>query len=249
MVIKNNPSKIALSDKILAKQDLEIIEKYCIWALFDKAGQKFHKAGTLFILPQKTVIENLIPKIEKRHRVGFDLTDNGCSALRASGEAHYCIFCHNQKKDSCKTGLIDKETQKIKIDGLGIKLEGCPLEEKISEMNFLKSGGFSLASLAMAIIDNPMIAGTGHRICNDCMKSCIYQKQDPVDIPQIESRILKDILNLPLTTEEYLELRYTILELVTKAINPVKYAILDCNQFPDHLLDRNFDKSCTHLLR
>jgi NADPH-dependent glutamate synthase beta subunit-like oxidoreductase/NAD(P)H-flavin reductase len=195
--------EIALSDKILAKQDLEIIEKYCLWALFDEAGQKFHKAGTLFILPQKLIIKNLIPKIEKRHREGFDLTDKGCSALRASGETHYCIFCHNQKKDSCKTGLIDKETQKIKIDELGIKLEGCPLEEKISEMNFLKSAGFSLASLAMAIIDNPMIAGTGHRICNDCMKSCIYQKQDPVDIPQIESRILKDILNLTYGFEIY----------------------------------------------
>jgi NADPH-dependent glutamate synthase beta subunit-like oxidoreductase/NAD(P)H-flavin reductase len=195
--------EIALSNKILAKKDLEIIEKYCIWALFDKVGQNFHKTGTLFILPQKTTIENLTPQIKKHHRAGFDLTDNGCSALRASGEAHYCIFCHNQKKDSCKTGLIDKETQKIKIDELGIKLEGCPLEEKISEMNFLKSGGFSLASLAMAIIDNPMIAGTGHRICNDCMKSCIYQKQDPVDIPQIESRILKDILNLPFGFEIY----------------------------------------------
>jgi NADPH-dependent glutamate synthase beta subunit-like oxidoreductase/NAD(P)H-flavin reductase len=195
--------EIALSDKILAKKDLEIIEKYCLWALFDEAGQKFHKAGTLFILPQKTVIKNLIPKVEKHKRGGFDLTDNGCSSLRVSGEAHYCIFCHNQKKDSCKTGLIDKETQKIKIDELGIKLEGCPLEEKISEMNFLKSNGFSVASLAMAIIDNPMIAGTGHRICNDCMKSCIYQKQDAVDIPQIESRILKDILNLPFGFEIY----------------------------------------------
>ena len=64
-------------------------------------------------------------------------------------------------------------------------------------MNFLKRGGFDIAALAMVIIDNPMVAATGHRICNDCMKSCIYQKQSPVDVPQIESRILKDILNLP----------------------------------------------------
>jgi len=42
-----------------------------------------------------------------------------------------------------------------------------------------------------------MVAATGHRICNDCMKSCIYQKQDPVDIPQSETRILKDVLELP----------------------------------------------------
>lgn len=48
--------------------------------------------------------------------------------------------------------------------------------------------------------------------------------------------LIKDILNLPLTTEEYLELRYTILELVTKAINPIKYAILDSNRQPTDTL-------------
>jgi len=36
-----------------------------------------------------------------------------------------------------------------------------------------------------------MLAATGHRICNDCMKACIYQKQEPVDIPQAETRTLK----------------------------------------------------------
>ena len=29
------------------------------------------------------------------------------------------------------------------------------------------------------------------------MKSCIYQKQEPVDIPQAETRILKDVLACP----------------------------------------------------
>jgi len=48
-----------------------------------------------------------------------------------------------------------------------------------------------------------MVAATGHRICNDCMKSCIYQKQDPVDIPQAETRTLKDVLELPWGFEIY----------------------------------------------
>ncbi len=48
-----------------------------------------------------------------------------------------------------------------------------------------------------------MCAGTGHRICNDCMKSCIYQKQEPVDIPQVETRTLKDVLDLPWGFEIY----------------------------------------------
>ena len=39
-----------------------------------------------------------------------------------------------------------------------------------------------------------MCPGTGHRICNDCMKACIYQKQEPVNIPQIETGVLTDVL-------------------------------------------------------
>jgi NADPH-dependent glutamate synthase beta subunit-like oxidoreductase/NAD(P)H-flavin reductase len=48
-----------------------------------------------------------------------------------------------------------------------------------------------------------MAAATGHRICNDCMKSCIYQKQEPVNIPQAETRTLKDVLELPWGFEIY----------------------------------------------
>ncbi|MGH8687041.1 MAG: FAD-dependent oxidoreductase, partial [Burkholderiales bacterium] len=44
---------------------------------------------------------------------------------------------------------------------------------------------------------------TGHRICNDCMKACIFQKQEPVDIPQAETSILKDVLALPWGVEIY----------------------------------------------
>jgi NADPH-dependent glutamate synthase beta subunit-like oxidoreductase len=84
-----------------------------------------------------------------------------------------------------------------------VTLAGCPLEEKISEMNLLKSEGFSIGALAMAAVDNPLVAATGHRICNDCMKACIYQKQEPVDIPQIETRTLKDVLGLPWGFEIY----------------------------------------------
>ena len=56
-------------------------------------------------------------------------------------------------------------------------------------------------------MDNPFAAGTGHRICNDCMKSCIYQKQTPVNIPQIETSILSDVLLLPYGFEIYSLLR------------------------------------------
>ena len=60
-----------------------------------------------------------------------------------------------------------------------------------------------LGALALVMISNPMCPGTGHRICNDCMKACIYQKQDPVNIPQIETAVLTDTLNLPWGVEIY----------------------------------------------
>ena len=82
-------------------------------------------------------------------------------------------------------------------------LAGCPLDEKISEMHTLRAQGSVLGAFATIAIDNPMMAATGHRICNDCMKSCIYQKQDPVDIPQAETSILKDVLSLPWGFEIY----------------------------------------------
>ncbi len=85
----------------------------------------------------------------------------------------------------------------------GVTLNGCPLDEKISEMHVAKVAGQPIGALAIIAIDNPMAAATGHRICNDCMKACIYQKQDPVDIPQAETRTLKDVLNLPWGFEIY----------------------------------------------
>ncbi len=189
---------------LTAKDDEVIVNltEYAVWALYSKDGKAFHKNGSLFILPQKTDFQNLVKEPELRNREGFNLTDNGFNLNRALGEANYCIFCHKQDKDSCRKGLCEKNSE-VKKDPLGIELKGCPLDQKISEMNLLKSEGFSIGSLATAIIDNPMIAGTGSRICNDCMKSCIYQKQDAVDIPQIETRTLKDVLQLPYGFEIY----------------------------------------------
>jgi NADPH-dependent glutamate synthase beta subunit-like oxidoreductase/NAD(P)H-flavin reductase len=205
------------------KEQLEQLSLYSIYALFDVNGKKLHQDGTLFKLPKKTDFNQLFAfetkeenqvKIYKsgddlRLRDGFNLSDNGFNLNQALAESHYCIFCHNQDKDSCSTGIKDGKNKspncnsKFKIDPLGVELKGCPLDQKISEMNLLKSEAFCLAALAIAIIDNPMIAATGHRICNDCMKSCIYQKQDPVDIPQIETAILKDVLKLPYGFEIY----------------------------------------------
>ncbi len=139
---------------------------------------------------------------ELRRRDGFKLTDDRGTMRDALYEVDYCLICHEREKDSCSTGLHEKDGSP-KRNPLGIKLEGCPLDEKISEMHLLKRQGDSIASLALVTIDNPMCAGTGHRICNDCMKGCIFQKQDPVNIPLAETATLTDVLNLPYGFEIY----------------------------------------------
>ena len=197
---------------------IEALTRYAAWALHHPEGRKRHRDGPLFKVPHKLDFEHLVPietevvdgvtrlKLPRpmlRHREGFALTDEGFDLVRALDHTNYCIWCHNQGKDSCSRGLRDRKTGAFQKSPFGVTLAGCPLEEKISEMNLLKSEGFSIGALAMAVVDNPLVAATGHRICNDCMKACIYQKQEPVDIPQIETRTLKDVLGLPWGFEIY----------------------------------------------
>src|SRR5437899_4688085 len=98
---------------------------------------------------------------------------------------------------------MQEKTGEFKHSYFGVTLNGCPLEEKISEMHVAKQNGNAISALAIVTIDNPMCAGTGHRICNDCMKACIFQKQEPVNIPQAETSVLTDVLNLPYGFEIY----------------------------------------------
>ena len=130
-----------------------------------------------------------------RKRDGFALTDRRGTIREITKHIDYCMICHEREKDSCSKGLHEKDGS-IKKNALGVDIKGCPLDEKISEMHFLRREGYPIAALAMIMLDNPMCAGTGHRICNDCMKGCIFQKQDPVNIPNVETSVLSDILNL-----------------------------------------------------
>jgi len=196
---------------------LTTFAQYTMWALHTPQGQQKHEHGILFKKAHKLDFENLVPlqttqkdgvtvlkftDAQLRTRTGFSLTDDGGTLEHALDDANYCIYCHNQSKDSCSKGLVDKEGN-YKTSPTRVPQAGCPLEEKISEMNTLKARGFSVGALGMITVDNPMCAGTGHRICNDCMKSCIYQKQDPVDIPRVETRTLRDVLELPYGFEIY----------------------------------------------
>lgn len=210
-----------LLDENANEERLKAALYYAAWALKTPEGREHNRDGVLFKVPAKLDFQHLLSthtdnsagytvhRLEHiRRREGFALTDPGTDLIGALDEANYCIWCHEQGKDSCSKGFKEKsktpeEHPSFKKSQLGVLLTGCPLEERISEFHKLKTQGIAVGSLAMIVLDNPMCAGTGHRICNDCMKSCIYQKQEPVDIPQAETRTLKDVLELPWGFEIY----------------------------------------------
>lgn len=177
--------------------ELELAAKYASYMVY--SGSK----NILFNLPHNLDKQNLITQEKiKQHesdvRYGFDYHAPELNSSNALNNAHYCIYCHNQGKDSCSKGLASA------LETSANPKNGCPLKQKISEMNFVKARGFNLASLAIIVIDNPLAAATGHRICNDCMSSCIFQKQDPVNIPLVESEILNQVISLDYGVEIYL---------------------------------------------
>jgi NADPH-dependent glutamate synthase beta subunit-like oxidoreductase/NAD(P)H-flavin reductase len=140
---------------------------------------------------------------QQRRRDGFALTDPRFGDREVSYEVDHCIYCHDRDTDSCSKGMRNKKDATFKVNPLGVPIIGCPLEEKVSEMHTLKRQGDDIAALALVIIDNPLCPGTGHRICNECMKGCIYQKTEPVNIPQIETSVLTSVLFLPWGFEIY----------------------------------------------
>jgi NADPH-dependent glutamate synthase beta subunit-like oxidoreductase/NAD(P)H-flavin reductase len=212
------------TDEAAHTHELDVAARYAAWAVQTPAGRKRHRGSVLFKTPAKLDPQHLVPvhtdtaagyavhtldAAHLRRREGFGLTDAGTDLAGALSEAHYCIWCHEQGKDSCSKGLKEKGQQDArgtaayKKSPFGVTLAGCPLEEKISEFHKLKVEGVPVGALAMIVVDNPMVAATGHRICNDCMKACIYQKQEPVNIPQAETRTLMDVLELPWGFEIY----------------------------------------------
>jgi NADPH-dependent glutamate synthase beta chain and related oxidoreductases len=200
---------------------LEVIQRWCFATLKDTELNKTIAGWVSFKTPQKTDFSHLVQHetserkgftawrgslAEHRRRDGFALTDPRFTQRQVLYEVDHCIYCHDRDTDSCSKGMRTRrggEYGDYKTNPLGAVIIGCPLEEKISEMHIVKRQGDNIAALALITIDNPMCPGTGHRICNDCMRGCIYLKTEPVNIPQIETNVLTDVLFMPWGFEIY----------------------------------------------
>ena len=154
-----------LMDEAAHAGELQLAVHYAAWAVQTEAGRARHRSGILFKVPAKLDFEHLVPLAtvnldgitayrlgghELRRRQGFALTDAGTNLAGALDQANYCIWCHEQGKDSCSKGLREKppadgakamNSAAFKKNSFGVKLAGCPLEEKISEFHKVKTQG------------------------------------------------------------------------------------------------------------
>ncbi|MEO5373303.1 MAG: FAD-dependent oxidoreductase [Alphaproteobacteria bacterium] len=210
-----------MADEKANEEALDTCARFAAWAALAPGGHHLREHGVLFKIPGKIDPQHLVEYEDDQHhglhclkqpthlgirrREGFDLTDQGFPRAGGLDEANYCIFCHHQGKDSCSKGMKDKKSGAWATSALGRTMTGCPLEERISEFQETMTHGNVIGALGIIIVDNPMCAGTGHRICNDCMVGCIYNNQNrtTVNIPQAETRIVKDTLSLPYGFEIY----------------------------------------------
>ncbi|MDP1571665.1 MAG: FAD-dependent oxidoreductase [Vicinamibacterales bacterium] len=201
------------ADKAAVADEIESLKRWAAahahapayrgWVVFRFPETLDYQQLVPVLRPQPSLPEAMVGPEEKlRRREGFKLTDTRAATREVLSEIHYCVLCHERDKDTCSKGIVDKAGA-VTTNALGIPLAGCPLDEKISEMHTLRKRGDAIGALAIVTVDNPMCPGTGHRICNDCMKGCIYQKQQPVDIPQVETGVLTDVLRMPWGVEIY----------------------------------------------
>ncbi|QJD28800.1 pyridine nucleotide-disulfide oxidoreductase [Methylococcus geothermalis] len=224
-IAHHHPAYLSWKDTLEIAHDAEFaahlfaeFERWCFAATRLPHLQAKVNDWVAFKLPARTDFEHLVHHAtghregydvwmsepgHHRRRDGFGLTDPRFPERKVLYEVDHCIYCHDRDTDSCSKGMRNRKDGSFKSNPLGVHITGCPLEEKISEMHWLKRQGDNIGALALVTVDNPLCPGTGHRICNDCMKGCIYQKTEPVNIPQIETNVLTNVLFMPYGFEIY----------------------------------------------
>ncbi|HJK87488.1 MAG TPA: hypothetical protein QKA14_01365, partial [Candidatus Megaira endosymbiont of Hartmannula sinica] len=168
------------------------------------------------IITRKNYLDiNQISKLNNDTLTGFNYRDKQITSINAKNNSSNCIYCHKNNKDSCTHSIDIKKLEKKNDFYLNSNLSkdiinkqvvdltkfknknGCPLKQKISLMHYLYNAGHIFSALAVIMIDNPLAILTGHRICNDCIISCIFQNRSKsINTPLSESFIIDNILTI-----------------------------------------------------
>ena len=200
----------------------KLLEQYALWCHLRREHPALKpgiRGWISFKLPETLDYQNLVeterpnpaipeervgPAAGRRRRDGFKLTDPRMTPREVLSEMHYCVLCHERDKDSCSKGSSTTRTATMAEEPARHRARRLPARrEDLRDARAAARAATPSARSRWSCVDNPMCPGTGHRICNDCMKSCIYQKQEPVNIPQIETGVLTDVLQLPWGVEIY----------------------------------------------
>lgn len=113
-----------MADEVNHSAQLELALLYAAWALRTAEGQAHTRQGILFKSPRKLDSKHLLSLESDNHngytkyhldhiryREGFSLTDQGTDLTGALDETNYCIWCHEQGKDSCSKGFLQKSKE------------------------------------------------------------------------------------------------------------------------------------------
>ncbi|USO01777.1 MAG: FAD-dependent oxidoreductase [Alphaproteobacteria bacterium] len=198
-------------NEALEKQDasaVDILIQYALWACYTPEGNDANRGSLLFsnsIDPMGTPLKNgMIGFAQEptKIRENFNLCDQKPDTGYIGLHENSCLICHPRAKDTCRTGIkLDHHSPRINHDGA--PMIGCPLDQKISEMIHIFQDGMPLSALATIVVDNPLVAVTGRRICSDCTNSCILHAHTPIDVPSIETHILDTVLEQKYGVEIY----------------------------------------------
>lgn len=200
------------------KKELNLAIIFGSFLFFDRNLYNKHNFPNIFFKAKKVDFSNLIDikrsdkgcfneifKDDKSsfiERNNFDLYTE-TTLEKSLHNSNYCVKCHKRGKDYCRIGEYNQENYDYNKNPLDTKMIGCPLSMHISQMHVLNELASPISALIVATINNPLLAGTGANICNDCSTACIFQKQETVDTPLVETETLKQVLSLPWGFEIY----------------------------------------------
>ncbi|MCK7468142.1 MAG: hypothetical protein MZU91_08490 [Desulfosudis oleivorans] len=139
---------------------MEKLTRWCLRAMTTDEGKRAVAGWVSFRMPEGVDYANLVPirivAVDGVERLangsGVSHPRDGFHAHRPAhvgarevlGEINYCVLLPRPRRsDSCSTGLPGRRTadKGIQENPLGIPLEGCPLDEQISEMHSLRKRG------------------------------------------------------------------------------------------------------------
>ena len=206
-----------LEDEEQYSKELHLASVFGAFLFFDRNLYSQYNSPNIFFKAKKVDFNELIEinKVNNSNfsevykddnskyiqRENFNLYTN-TTLEKSLHNSNYCVKCHKRGRDYCRIGEPTKDTEYAK-NPLDTELIGCPLSMHISQMHVLNELASPISALCVATINNPLLAGTGANICNDCSTACIFQKQETVDTPLVETEVLKQVLELPWGFEIY----------------------------------------------